>query len=229
MLLPVGRVLVLVLKGVGYVLAFAVGGALAVVALPGRWLYRRVVKPVGRGVVRLVLGLAAVVLTVAVRCGAVLVLLVRYLAVVPASVVWRRVLVPVGRLLLVVGREVGAALGHAWRVAGHVSLAVGRFLKALFRWFFVAPGRWVYRTVLTPVGHLVRAVVLRPAAEAARGVGRAVRQTLAVARETARQARADLRRMLLGAAPQPQPGPSRELGEGRARTLGSSTTALTED
>ncbi len=60
-----------------------------------------------------------------------------------------------GRVLAVVAREVGDD-GHAWRVAGHLSLAVGRFLGRLFRWIFVEPVRWVYRSVLTPVGHIVR-------------------------------------------------------------------------
>ncbi|MBO0518240.1 hypothetical protein J0695_42015, partial [Streptomyces beijiangensis] len=79
----------------------------------------------------------------------------------------------------------------------YVSLAVGRFLRELFRRVVVEPVRWVYARVLTPVGHVVRDVVLRPAATAARAVGRAVRQSLASARLTLRQARADLRRVLV--------------------------------
>lgn len=95
------------------------------------------------------------------------------------------------------------------------------------------PVSWVYRTVLTPVGHLVRDTVLRPAAQAARSVGRATRQALAAARESARQARADFRRMLFGAPREPEPvslgEARREPGAGETRTLGSSTTALTKD
>jgi hypothetical protein len=91
------------------------------------------------------------------------------------------------------------------------------------------PVSWVYRTVLTPVGHVVRDLVLRPAAEAARSAGRATRQALATARESARQARADFRRMLLGEPRQPQPVSRREPTGGETRTLGSSTTALTKD
>ena len=86
--------------------------------------------------------------------------------------------------------------------------------------------------------------------------GRTTRQALASARETARQTRADIRRMLFGAPREPEPvalakprsepepvrlakpgggpqsGPDRSRGEpagAEARTLGSSTTALTKD
>lgn len=91
------------------------------------------------------------------------------------------------------------------------------------------PVRWAYRTVLTPVGHVVRDAVLRPAARAARSVGRATRQTLAAARETARQARADVRRMLFGEPREREEVGRREPSGAEARTLGRSTTALTKD
>lgn len=125
--------------------------------------------------------------------------------------------------------EVGAALGHAWRIAGRISRAVGRGLGTLLRWIFVEPLRRVYRTVLTPVGHVVRDVVLRPVAEAARLAGRAVGPILAAGRDAVRQARADLRRMFLG-EPRPPVAVDRREPAGRdTRTLGSSTTALTKD
>jgi len=124
---------------------------------------------------------------------------------------------------------VGQAIGHAWRVAGRISLAVGRALGTLFRWIFVEPVRWVYRTALTPVGHVVRDAVLRPAAEAARSVGRATRLALASARESARQARADFRRMLFGEPDRTEAVDRREPPGRETRTLGSSTTALTKD
>lgn len=111
----------------------------------------------------------------------------------------------------------------------HISLAVGRFLANVFRWTFVEPVRWVYRTVLTPVGHVVRDAVLRPVAEAARSVGRATRQALASARESVRQARADFRRMLFGESREREAVPAREPRGRETRTLGSSTTALTKD
>ncbi|NBE50539.1 hypothetical protein GUY60_03685 [Streptomyces sp. YC537] len=150
----------------------------------------------------------------------------RWLVVAPAVFLWRWVLVPVGRVLAVIGREVGAALGHAWRIAGYVSRAVGRFLGQLLRWVFVEPVRWTYRHVMTPVGHLVRDGLWRP-------VARTVRAALTVARDSARQVRADLRRALFG-APRPEPEPLApatahgEPGAAGARTLGSSTTAYTK-
>ncbi|PZH12155.1 hypothetical protein C1I97_12795, partial [Streptomyces sp. NTH33] len=157
---------------------------------------------------------------VAAGVGAVLYWTGRVLFVLPALALWRWVLVPLGRVLAVVGREVADAFGHAWRVAGRISLAAGRFLAALFRWIFVQPLRWVYRTVLTPVGHVVRDTVLRPAARAARRVGRAGREAFAAARDIARQTRADLRRALFG---EPRPPARREPVAAGARTLDGRT------
>ncbi|MFI9149643.1 hypothetical protein [Streptomyces sp. NPDC053367] len=232
-LAPVGRGIAWVLKGLG-----AAGAALFagiawlvryLVVVPAVWLYRWVLAPVGRGVAWCAEGLWWLLTAIVTGIGVGLYWITRVLLVLPALAVWRYLLVPVGRLLAVVGREVAAALGHAWRVAGHISLAVGRFLATLLRWIFVEPVRWVYRTVLTPVGHVVRDAVLRPAAEAARSVRRATRQALAAARDTARQARADFRRMLFG-EPGRAPEVARREPAGReTRTLGSSTTVLTKD
>ncbi|MFD7687969.1 hypothetical protein [Streptomyces sp. NPDC059781] len=207
------------------------------VVVPALWLYRWVLAPVGRAVAWCGRGLVWLGATVVTGIGAGLYWITRILLVLPALAVWRWVLVPVGRVLAVVAREVGDALGHAWRVAGHLSLAVGRFLGRLFRWVFVEPVRWVYRSVLTPVGHVVRDTVLRPVGDAARAVGRATGQALAAARASVRQARADFRRMLLGepaAEPvgqpkKPQLAHRREPTGPETRTLGSSTTALTKD
>ncbi|MFG2448347.1 hypothetical protein ACGFSG_03135 [Streptomyces sp. NPDC048512] len=260
-LTPVGHAVAALLRGIGLVLG-AVGGALWTVAawlarylvvVPAAWLHRWVLTPVARAVVLLLTGLVWVVRMTLLGIGAVLYWTARVLLVLPALALWRWVLVPVGRALAVVGREVGEALGHAWRVAGHLSLAVGRFLGRLLTWILVDPARWAYRTVLTPVGHTVRDLVLKPAAEAARSAGRAARQALAAARDGARQARADLRRLLFGppgepqlaGAPESRPAPPPEPRAGAARepdplgprepvvggtrTLGSSTTALTKD
>ena len=153
----------------------------------------------------------------------------RVLVVLPALALWRWVLTPVGRVLAVIGREVLDALGHAWRIAGHVSRAFGRFLGALWRWTVAEPVRWAYRSVLTPVGHAVRDTVLRPLADAGRAAGRVTRQALAAARLTVRQTRADVRRALFGEPPKPRPVDRREPPVAEARTLGSSTTALTKD
>ncbi len=237
LLTPVGRAVMWVLKGLGAVLAaigLGVYTALAwlaryLVVVPALWLYTWVIAPLGRAIAWCGKGLAWLVSAIVTGIGTALHWIARILFVLPALALWRWVLAPVGRALAVIGREVWDALGHAWRIAGHVSLAVGRFLATLFRWIFVEPVRWVYRGVLTPVGHVVRDTVLRPVAEAARTVGRATRQALASARESVRQARADLRRMLFGEPRQPQPVDRGEPSGRETRTLGSSTTALTKD
>ena len=216
-----------VLTPLGHALAWL---ARYLVVVPALWLYASLLTPVGHAIAWCLKGLlrgAGLILT---GVGIGLYWVLRVLLVLPALALWRWVLAPVGGFLAVVGREVGQALGHAWRVAGRISLAVGRALGTFLRWIFVEPVRWFHRTVLTPVGHVVRDTVLRPAAEAARGVGRALRPALAAARESVRQARADVRRMLFGESPEPVDAVDRREPVGRAaRTLGSSTTALTKD
>ena len=247
-LTPVGHAVLWVLRGIGAGAAALGLGVYAVAAwlvrylvvVPARWLYEWVLTPVGRAVAwcargvawlvsMVVAGVAWLVGMVVTGIGFVLYWVLRLLLVLPALALWRWVLTPVGRVLAVIGREVWGALGHAWRIAGYISLAVGRFLGTLLRWIFVEPVRWVYLTVLTPVGHFVRDAVLRPAAEAARSVGRVTRQVLAAARDSARQARADFRRMLFGEPKEPVAVDRREPGGVDGRTLGSSTTALTKD
>ncbi|MER6067255.1 hypothetical protein ABT187_00025 [Streptomyces sp. NPDC001817] len=234
---PVGHAVTWLLRGIATILAAAGNGVCTAVTwlaryllvVPARWLYDRVLTPVGRAVARCARGLGWLLGMIGTGIGVALYGTLRVLLVLPALALWRWVLAPVGRFLAVVAYEVGDALGHAWRIAGRISRAVGRALATLFRWIFVEPLRRVYRTVLTPVGHLVRDAVLRPAAEGARVVGRAVREALAGARDTVRQARADLRRMLFGDPGQPAPVDRRELQRPATRSLGSSTTALTKD
>ncbi|GAA3999830.1 hypothetical protein GCM10022384_53560 [Streptomyces marokkonensis] len=243
-LTPAGHALAWFLRGVGAVCAAVGRGVHAGVArlarylvvVPAGWLYAWVLTPAGhalawcgkglswcgRGLVR---GLGTVVTGV----GMVLYWVVRVLLVLPALALWRWVLAPAGRALAAIGREVLDALGHAWRVAGYVSRAVGRFLGTLFRWTVAEPARWVYRSVLTSVGHAVRDTVLRPVAEAARGAGRATRQALAAARLSVREARADVRRLLFGEPVKERSVARREPSATEARTLGRSTTALTKD
>ncbi|MFJ2947443.1 hypothetical protein ACIO8H_07325 [Streptomyces sp. NPDC087226] len=213
-----------VLTPVGHVLA-AIGAGLwagavwlgrYLVVVPSVGLYRWVLVPVGRAVAWCVRGVVWLVTTVVTGTGVALYWITRILLVLPALAVWRWVLAPVGRVLAVVAREVGDALGHAWRVAGHVSLAVGRFLGTLFRWVFVEPVRWAYRSVLTPVGHVVRDAVLRPAAEAGRRVGRTTHQALAAARVSVRQARADIWRVFVGEPKGPFSKGDRERAKVRA-------------
>ncbi|WP_329011132.1 hypothetical protein [Streptomyces sp. NBC_01601] len=230
LLAPVGRGLAWLARGVGALLAAAGLGVYAgaawlvryLVVVPALWLYAWVLTPVGRALTWLADALVTGV-------GAVLYWTLRILFVLPALALWRWVLAPVGRVLAVVGREVADALGHAWRIAGRLSRVVGRALGTLFRWIFVEPARWVYLTVLTPVGHLVRDAVLSPAARAAREVGRVTRQTLAAARDTLRETRRDLRRALFGDPGRPVEVDRREPRQPDPRTLGSSTTVLTKD
>ncbi|MEU8689500.1 hypothetical protein [Streptomyces sp. NPDC048665] len=205
----VGRVLfVLPVVGLWRYVLVPVGGALGwlgrvLVVVPAVWLHRSVLTPLGHG----------------------LALLGRCLLAVPARWLYTRALAPVGRVLAVVAREAGEAFTHAWRM----SRAVGRGLGAVLRWILVEPVRRVYRSLLAPVGRLVRDAVLRPAAQGARAAGRAVRGAPAGARDTVRQVRADARRALLGEPRQQVAVDRREPRGLAARSLGSSTTALTKD
>ncbi|GGQ43994.1 hypothetical protein [Streptomyces flaveolus] len=236
-LTPVGHGFLWVGRGVGAVLAavgrglYAVGAWLGryLVVVPATWLYTWVLTPVGHAIAWCGRGIAWCLRTVVTGVGTALYWTARILLVLPVLALWRWVLAPVGRGLAVVGREVGAALGHAWRIAGHVSLAVGRFLGTVFRLLVGDPARWVYRTLLTPVGHVVRDAVWRPAADASRAVGRAVRQALEDVRGSVRRARADVLRALFGEPATKPTVARREPSAAEARTLGSSTTALTKD
>ncbi|MEW2446313.1 hypothetical protein AB0896_01930 [Streptomyces parvulus] len=243
-LAPAGRTIAWCAAGVGAVLAAVGRGLYAALArlgrylvlVPATWLYAWLLTPLGhalawcgRGLAWCGKGAARGLGLVVTGIGAVLYRTLRLLLVLPALALWRWVLTPVGRVLAVIGREVLDALGHGWRIAGHVSRAFGRFLGTLWRWAVAEPARWAYRTVLTPVGHAVRNTVLRPLAEAGRAAGRATRQALAAARLTVRQTRADLRRALFGPPPAARRADRREPSVAEARTLGSSTTALTKD
>ncbi|MFD0154503.1 hypothetical protein ACWGQ4_34020 [Streptomyces sp. NPDC055721] len=148
----------------------------------------------------------------------------KVLVVIPAVFLHRWVLAPVGRVLAVIGREIGDALAVAWRVAGYLSLAVGRALKWLARNLIGRPLRWFYRDVCTPVGHVVRDALWRPAKEAAVETGRAVRAAPASARETVRRARRDAWHALVGGERQPEPV---NAIRGRARNLGGAAPQQT--
>ncbi len=244
-LTPVGHALGWFFRGVGAVLAALGRGLYAgltwfgrgvycglawlaryLVVVPAGWLYAWVLTPIGhllawcgRGLAWCGRGVLWCLGRIVTGVGAVLYWTVRILLVLPALAVWRWVLAPVGRALAVVGREVLDALVHAWRIAGHLSRAVGRALAALFRWTVAEPARWVYRSVLTPVGHAVRDTVLRPLAEAARSARRAGRQALGSVRLSVRQARADLRRTLFGEPVRTPSVDRREPSGARTRTL----------
>ena len=218
--------------------------ALYGVAMPTRWLYRWVLAPVGLGVTWLVVGVGrglawgftrlgrglALVLTglgrglrfCAIGLATVLFVwpwryvlapLLRYGIAVPATWLWRRVLVPVGR-------EIRDALAICWRVAGFLSLTVGRALKWV-AWNLVGrPVTWAWTHVVRPAGHWVRDSVWAPARRVAVDTGRAVREALAAARASVREARRDAWRALVGGARMTEP---REPEVARTRTLGSTT------
>ncbi|MFK8911012.1 hypothetical protein [Streptomyces sp. YS-3] len=199
------------------------------VALPASCLYRYVLTPLGHGIAWLAGGGWAALAWLGRGIGAVLsalaTALVRvglFLFVIPVGWFCRRVLMPVGRALAVVAREVGAALGHAWRIAGHLSRAVGRALAVVAReigaafghawriaghlsravgralkwlgWQLIGrPVRWVWRTLCAPVLHWARRTLWAPAARAAAVAGRAARAALSGAARTAREALSSVR------------------------------------
>ncbi|MFD4504023.1 hypothetical protein [Streptomyces sp. NPDC058457] len=196
------------LTPLGHALAWLYARVLTPLGHALLWFHARVLTPIGHAVVWLLTPAAKAVEWVFDMLGTALYWTVRVLLVLPALALWRWVLAPAGHVLGIVLREIGEALGHAWRVAGYVARAAGRVLGTLFRWIFLEPARWVYRTVLTPVGHVVRDLVLHPVAEAARAIGRAVRQ-----------ARADLRRALFGEPSRPAPVDRREPRGRDTRTL----------
>ncbi|WP_079404922.1 hypothetical protein [Streptomyces sp. 3211] len=156
----------------------------------GSWLYLRLLAPAGR-------------------------LLYVYLLRPLALLTWRYALVPTGRALIRLAEAahrylllplyrcvltpLGKALAWAWHVAGIITGALWRALKWSGRVLIGWPATQVYRYVLTPAGHLVRAV-WRPV------------------RDTVRQVRAEVRRALFGTPPV-------EPARSRARTLGSTTAA----
>ncbi|MFG2207572.1 hypothetical protein [Streptomyces sp. NPDC048638] len=216
-LAPVGRGFAWLARGVGVALVW-LGKALFV--WPWVALYAYVLTPLGRAAALLARGVAAAVAA-----------LVRWTVVVPALALWRFVLRPAGRALAaavtVVGREISDALGHCWRAAGFVSRAVGRLLRTVLRWTFVEPARWMYRTLLTPLGHGIRDGIWRPVRSALGSAGRATRAALSAARHHARQTRQEIRRALFGAPGERAPGPAvpprREPARSEARTLGKTS------
>ncbi|WP_314619251.1 hypothetical protein [Streptomyces stackebrandtii] len=193
--------------------------------------YRYVLTPlghglawIGRGLVWLGKGIAAGLMWVGKGLSIGLMWLGKVLVVIPAVFLYRWVLAPVGRVLAVIGREIGDALAVAWRVAGYLSLAVGRALKWLAWNLLGRPLRWFYRDVCTPVGHVVRDALWRPAKEAAVETGRAVRAALASARETVRRARREAWHALVGGERRPEPV---NAIRGQARNLGGAAPQQT--
>ncbi|CAM5249814.1 hypothetical protein GCM10010230_03770 [Streptomyces narbonensis] len=182
--------------------------------------YRYVLTPLGHGLAWI--GRGAAWLLKGLATG--LMWLGKVLVVVPAVFLYRWVLTPVGRVLAVIGREVAAALAIGWRMAGYISLAVGRALKWLAWNLLGRPVSWFYRSVCTPVGHFVRDAVWRPAKQVAVETGRAVRGALASARETVRRARRDAWHALVGGERRPEPV---NAPQGQARNLGGAAPRQT--
>ncbi|MER7620132.1 hypothetical protein [Streptomyces sp. NPDC126503] len=226
-LTPLGQGLAWFFSRLGRGLALG-GGWLARALFVWPWvgLWRYVVVPVVRYGMVLPLGLIwryGIVVPLSWLWRSVVAPALRYGIALPLGLIWRyAVVLPFGwlarRVLLPVGREIGAAFVVGWRVAGFVSRAVGRALALLARTLVGRPAAWFYRGVCTPVGHWVRDSLWAPARKAAVEAGRAVRGTLAAARATVRQARADAWRALAGGTRVPEPG---EPEVAKARTLGS--------
>ncbi|MFF8604696.1 hypothetical protein ACF06X_02045 [Streptomyces sp. NPDC015346] len=192
--------------------------------LPADWLYTRVLTPLGHALTWLFTGLgralgwlakALLVWPWVALWRYLLVPLVRYGLVVPLTWLWHRILAPAGH-------ELVDALQVCWRIAGHISRAVGRALKWLVRNLLGRPAAWFYRRVALPVGHWVRDTLWAPARGAALQAGRVARAALASARATVRQARRDAWHALVGGARPTEPG---EPVVASTRTLGSTTSA----
>jgi hypothetical protein len=198
-LAPAGRAVRVAVSGLGAGVSW-LGHHLLVV--PARLLRRSLLVPaalalaaavvfvVRHGLVRPVAALWRYVLAPAGR-GVRWALRMTVLALVwPAVFVWARVIVPVAR-------EIGVALGFAWRAAGYVSRAVGRGLKWLGRVVVVIPAAWVWQRTGAPAvrglraaGRWYRRAVLQP-----------IKEAVAEARRTLRQLRAETRRALFGKPP----------------------------
>ncbi|MFB7359846.1 hypothetical protein [Streptomyces gardneri] len=186
--------------------------------------YRYVLTPLGHGLAWIGKGLATGLTWILKGLAAGLMWLGKVLLVIPAVFLYRWVLTPVGRVLAVIGREIAAALAVCWRIAGYISLAVGRALKWLAWNLLGRPVSWFYRSVATPVGHFVRDAVWRPAKKAAVETGRAVREALASAAETVRRARRDAWHALVGGERRPEPV---NAPQGQARNLGGAAPRQT--
>ncbi|MEU1091286.1 hypothetical protein ABZ401_31505 [Streptomyces sp. NPDC005892] len=213
---PLGRGLLTAVRWLGIALfvlpsVFAWRYVLTPLALAAAWLartvlvvplvrsWRSVLTPLGRGTLRLLRALGHGVVWSS-----------RVLVAVPVAWLWARVLLPVLR-------ETGVAVVVAWRVTGMISRAIGRALAWLLRTLLITPLVRCYRTLCTPVGHVVRDWVWTPARKAVSATGRAVRDTVRTAREAVRQARRDAWHALIGGPAKHEVG-----GAGRvtARTLG---------
>ncbi|MFF0479976.1 hypothetical protein [Streptomyces sp. NPDC004435] len=158
-LAPVGRAL-------GWLLHY-------VVVIPLRWLWEWVLVPVGRALGWLLHHLLVIPLRwlwewVLLPVGKALWWVVDLLVVTPLRLLWRYVLGPVCRY-------VGAALAWAWRIAGRISRAVGLAIRWVLWNAIGRPLAWVYRVLLTPLGHWLRTWVWAPLASFGRAVRTATR------------------------------------------------------
>ncbi|MGW2478397.1 hypothetical protein ACWCWQ_00985 [Streptomyces sp. NPDC001571] len=153
------------------------------VVIPFEWSYRFLLTPLGRAIAWLA-GLAGAGIL---ALGRGVAWLAVNLVAAPAGLLFRTVLAPLGRGVGRVVRGIGTGIGLAARAVGFV---LGRVLWAVFvrtpttlwrlllrpllRHGLLAPGSWLYRNTLTPLGHatawLGRAVGTALAA-VARGLG----------------------------------------------------------
>ncbi|MGW4029034.1 hypothetical protein ACWEFL_06880 [Streptomyces sp. NPDC004838] len=185
------------------------------IAVPAQWVYRQLLTPLGHATLWLLTRVGgALDWALAYLLFKPLVWLFRYAVFVPLAALWRYVLKPVGG-------EIVSAVGVAWRVAGYLVRALGDAFLWFFRTLLAPPARWFYQHICTPVGHMARDALWRPAKRAAVEAGQAARSALRSAREAVRQARQSAWRAMGRGVRVPEPV---EPGVPSARTLGSTKT-----
>lgn len=149
--------------------------------IPLQWIYAWVLTPIGQGSSWLFRACwRGLVWTLFHLVARPLVWLVQRVIGPFFSLLWRFALAPVlGGL--------ASAVGFAWKVAGHLSRAIGGALLWIYATLLAPPTRWCYRAVCAPLGHLVRDHLWRPARVAAGEAMGAARSALRSARETVRR------------------------------------------
>ncbi|MFE9534209.1 hypothetical protein [Streptomyces sp. NPDC006691] len=131
------------------------------VVIPFEWSYRFLLTPLGQGIT----WLAGLVGAGCVALGRGVARLAVNLVASPARWLFRTVLAPLGRGVGRVVRGIGTGIGLAaqgigfvlgrvlWAVFVRTPATLWRLLHPLLRYGLLAPGSWLYRNALTPLGH----------------------------------------------------------------------------